>query len=287
MFNGETMLVKNKTKFTQACSLDSFRDVEKWIAEMGFNFRNSRFGVAKKVYEHWHETSKVPSHEELWSLCELMDLLELYNHFSKENVDSQMIRRIMSGCNLLVDESDTTARNYLFEFKVASRFKRSGFTIIDDPDHDVVVEFEGNKLYIECKRFKNYKKMSERIKYAYETQLAPVEDRCQQSAIFLDFSRVVYQKFINSTEQPWTDMDVLSEWRDSYDFMLKEMLEENHSNILSDVKMCVIYYTFPAFIELDGIPKLIKFNHFATITANEDNVTRTILNSLRGSVGNI
>ena len=129
--------------------------------------------------------------------------------------------------------------------------------------------------------------MSERIKYAYDTQLAPVESRCQQGAIFLDFSRVVYQEFINSTGQPWTDMNVLSEWRDSYDLMLKEMLEENHSNILSDVKMCVIYYTFPAFIEQDGIPKLAKFNHFATITSNEDDVTRTILNSLRRSVGNI
>lgn len=280
------MFIDNSTEFTQVFSSDSLQDVEKWITEMGLNFNNSRYGVAKKVYENWHRTGEVPNHEELWTLCELMDLLELYNHLSNEDIDSKMMRKIISGCNLPKNESDTTARNYLFELKVTSRLKRSGFTIINDPTHDVVVEFEENKLYIECKRFKNYKKMSERIKYAYETQLYPVQDRSQQGAIFLDFSRILYQQFINSTEQPHTHMSALSEWRDSHDLTLKDMLEERHLDVLLNVKMCVIYYTFPVFLEHNGTYRFVKFNHFATLT-REDDLTRKILESLRESVGNL
>lgn len=281
------MPVKNTTKSTSPLSLDVLQDLEKWITDMGVNFSNSRFGVAKRLMEKWHKTCEVPSHEELWSLCELQDLIELYNHLSQEKFNSEEIRNIISGCNLLSDESDTTARNYFFEYKVASRFKRSGFKIIDDPAHDVVVEFGGKPLFIECKRVKNYKKMSERIKYAYDKQLAVLDDKRQNGAIFLDLSLIVYQKFIKATTQPWTNMDLLSKWRDSFDLEIKEKLEKHHHNILMDVKICAIFYTFPVFIERDGVPQLTKFNHFATITSNEDDVTHTILGSLRESVGNI
>ena len=281
------MSIDNTTEFTNNYSLDVLQDLEKWITEMGLNYRNSRFGVAKRLMEKWHKTLEVPSHEELWLLCELYDLIELYNHFSKEKVDSQKIRNIISGCNLLSDESDTTARNYFFEYKVASRFKRSGFKIIDDPTHDVVVEINGKKLFIECKRFKNYKKMSERIKYAYEIQLAKLEDRSQNGAIFLDFSRIVYQRFIGETPQPWTNMDLLSKWRDSFDLEIKERLEKRHLNILNGVKMCAIHYRFPVLMERDGVNKLMNFNHFSTITSNKDDFTNTILESLTKSVGNI
>jgi hypothetical protein len=278
--------VKNTTRPSEKYTQQTFQEVENWIKEIGINFNNSRFGSAKKVWDHWHQTLEVPSHEELWSLCEFADLIELYHYFSKEKLDPAIVKRVISGCDLLADESDTTARNYQFEWKVSSRLKRAGFTIVENLNHDVVVEFEGYKLYIECKRVKNYKKMNERIKYAYEKQLASVNNRSQHGAIFLDLSRIVYLNFINSTKQPHTDMKKLNEWRNSFDSELKAMLEKHHSNILNDVKIFVIYYTFPVFIKDDGIYKLIKFNHFLNLTHDDEPQTKKILELIRNSVGN-
>lgn len=254
------------------------QDVEDWLKKTGIKFDNSRLRYAKTVYERWHQTREVPRNDELWILCELMDFIEFYNYFSQEKLDPAKLKMIISGCNLLADESDTTARDYQFEWKIASRFKRAGFILIENPDHDVVAECEGYKLYIECKRVKNYQKMHKRIKKAYK-QLASVDNRSQHGAIFLDLSRIVYFSHIKSTKPLHIDEKTLNEWRDSYDLKLKNMIEEQHLNILNDVRLFVIYYSFPVFIEGESV----KLNHFLSLTNTDDD---QLVERMINSVGN-
>lgn len=272
----------NTMKEIPSFSLDELVEVEKWVNELGVNFSNSRFGNSKRIYEKWHKTNLVPSHEELWCLSELLDLVGLYRQFSPQLIDKHFMSEIVSGSNFLADENKTRARDLQFELKIASRFKQAGFKVVDQNEHDVAVDIGDATLYVECKRFKNYEKMSERLKYAFENQLNKIEDRKEFGVVALDFSRVLYRQFIESNPQPVSNEKVLVEWRDSHDKMIKEMLETRHYEIISNIRMCIIFYSFPVIIEGKGLKKL---NHFAIFSRNHSQ--DWIWERLNASVGKI
>ena len=67
------------------------------------------------------------------------------------------------------DKNSNEARNTLFELNVAARLRRAGFIASPGIDADVECEFDGRKLFVECKRPFRERNVAKQIRKAGET----------------------------------------------------------------------------------------------------------------------
>lgn len=265
-----------------------------WLKEMGIKYDKTRFGTSTRLYKKWFEGIHNPTFRELWGISELIDLMELYNsfHFSDEDIKN-LFHSIKSGSSTLEKSQKCSARDYAFELKVASRFKRAGFKIINDKSHDVVVEKDNFKLYCECKRPRKEETIIERVRFAYDKQFKDIENKSEQAVICIDLSNVIYNDFTKSFEERGsesilTNNEILEQYRDNTDRYFKELLENEAADVAYGVRMVILYYSFPVFIEEpvgSGTMRFLKFNHFTRITNYVDETDSIISQALVNSTG--
>lgn len=285
--------IKNTTK-TQIFDIRILDKVGPWLKSMGIKYNATRFGASTKVFKKWSADLKTPSFRELWGIAELMELCEFYNSFHSGEEDiKDLIHLIQRGSTTLEKSQSCSARDYSFELKVASRFKRAGFNIINDKSHDVIVEKDGKKLFLECKRPRKESTIVNNISYAYDEQFKDLANRQEQAILCIDLSNILYDRFVKSfkekgEENITTNKEALEAFRDNYDRYNKNFLEENASEIVHGVRMVILSYSFPVFMEKptgSGIITFQKFNHFTRITNFSDELDSTVSQALNLSTG--
>ncbi|MBF1803707.1 hypothetical protein [Alloalcanivorax profundimaris] len=143
---------------------NEFVEAEEWLREIGFSTDNNRVAAYRKLIDvlvALYENEKFEEiNEELSSyLNALYEANEIiFIHKTIGGVQPALIKdrieKIVSGPDNYKDEgaSGNRARNFAFELLVAGRFMGSGFVVGFDSVTDVVVENDGIRLLIECKR---------------------------------------------------------------------------------------------------------------------------------------
>ena len=226
-------------------------------------------------------------------ITELLDLCEIYNSFSSSSeIEKFFITKMIKGADFLEDDNKNSARDFFFEVKVASRFKRAGFKVEIDGEHDIIAEKNTIYLGIECKRPRS-EKIIELVKYTYENQLNKLEDRSSQGIICLDISRVLYEEYIESIKEgvfslPFTTPELLESYRNKTDTRFKDLLVEKCTEVLEGIRMFIIYYSLPLLLENkinEGKGYFLKFGHFSHMSRRKDEITKTISKALTDSVG--
>ncbi|MEY0835832.1 hypothetical protein AB7238_06315 [Providencia alcalifaciens] len=274
---------------------ESLGAVASWLNEMNIKYNATRFGLSAKIYRKWvDEPSKIPTFRELWGIAELFDLVEFHKLFYSEGEGYlEKINLIKSGSATLEKSQENSARDYAFELKIASRFKRAGFSIINDNSHDVVVENDSTRLFIECKRPRKCETLIDLIRYAFDKQLADVTDKSEQGVICVDLSNIIYNEIID-TFKPNDDgiffltSQQLTKYRDDTDRFFRDMIYEQARDIATGVRMIILFYSFPVMVEVGnntGIGRFQKFNHFVRLSIHNDALDKRISESFMGSAG--
>lgn len=288
-----TSKIKNTTKL-HSFDIKILDEVGPWLKSMGIKYNATRFGISSKILKKWSTDLQTPTFRELWGITELMDLCEFYKSFHSGTEDIQSLIHSIKGGSTTIEKSQKCyARDYAFELKIASRFKRAGFNIINEKSHDVVVEKDGAKLFLECKRPRKDTTIVNNISYAYYHQFKDLQNKPEQAILCIDLSNILYDRFVNSftekgEENIITNKEALEAFRDNYDRDNKYFLEKNASEIVHGVRMVILSYSFPIFMEYpsdSGILTFQKFNHFTRITNFSDEVDSIVSQALNQSVG--
>lgn len=286
-------IIKNTSR-NAAFSPELLHLVPNWLERLNINYKNTRFGKSISLYKKWLNGECEPNFDELWGISELMDLFELYNSFHEtKELETLFIKEITKGTDFLFDEKKSRARDLFFEAKVASRFKRAGYKIIPDKSHDLVVSKGECIFQIECKRPRNRKSLIDNLEYAYKRQLNKLPDRKAQGMIFIDLSRILYDKFPPALSQrecklPIATEESITEYRDDLDESNKRYIQKKAPEIAFGVKMIATNYRFPFLIEsqeYEGHYKFSRFDHFTMMSSLPDRENENILSAFRGSVG--
>lgn len=283
----------NKTTLSQLNPI-FFAQVESWLKENKINYNSSRFGQAAAYYKSWMDTGVIPPFRDLWSISELIDLFDFYKSFhDAENFDSKFLRRISKGNVILEQDNKKSARDLAFELKVASRFKRAGFSILENDDHDVVIVKNNIVLSMECKRPRTQNTLIKNIRYAFDKQLN--KENLKNSIICVDLSHIIYESqkigFDNGdVVHPVINSARLAAYRDHLDRTFKDYISSESPDICKAIRMVIFYYSFPILLDEESTPenvKFVKFNHFVTIKNDDDEINDLISKSLNDSVGKL
>jgi hypothetical protein len=125
----------------------------------------SRFsrGTGGRPIEH-HEFD-----EYLFVLREVDELLWVFKGLQKAEPPGALdkLEKALGGRMLSREDANSTARNYLFELRIASYFLQAGFIVDMAAGSDLAVRFDDTTVYVECKRPESIGKLQARARDAY------------------------------------------------------------------------------------------------------------------------
>ncbi len=98
---------------------------------------------------------------------ELVRIMNTYKSFDS-NLIIEPIKKMVSGQRYRNATTKDQSRDFAFELNVASRFIKAGYTVDLSGISDLVVDINGTRLYVECKRVKSYQQIGKRVKEANE-----------------------------------------------------------------------------------------------------------------------
>ena len=114
-----------------------------------------------------------PSHEDfdtyLYTLREVDELLWVYKGLLKAEPPGVVgtLEIAIGGRTLSREDSDSTARKYLFELRIASYFLQAAFDLDLSQDADLTIQLKDDALlHVECKRPESVTKIRRRAKDA-------------------------------------------------------------------------------------------------------------------------
>lgn len=166
-----------KQEFSEAC---------KWLSdEMGFPYKSTRMGNYERLLKTFvNPGAKAPTERDLLddfyqfmqAATEACQIIRLWNTFKSGEHKGlkDRIKHVMSGKSIRAEaikrnkkgQTNDPSRDFAFELNIASRFLKGGYKVDLTDDCDVVVDIGKDKLYVECKRLKSFKKLGSRIKEA-------------------------------------------------------------------------------------------------------------------------
>lgn len=163
--------------------LERYSSALKWMEHIGVKLGPGRTSHYERVVRHWTEVYRTASAEEgkeifpgfVSAMVEIHDFVKIYEAF--KNIEPSELRGIIAklqkGVNGPINASEetpesTAARNFLFEAAAAARLHRptKGATAILDAPTDTGVRFNGNKVWIECKRVTSETKIEANVRDA-------------------------------------------------------------------------------------------------------------------------
>lgn len=265
-------------------SLKSLEDkLKKIVNDDKIKFSNNRFGKIAKLINIL-DNNKLLTVEELYRYSEAMDLLDTLNYIDREDISDSFLDKLKKGINgsyLLRDESKkTTARDYFFEIKIATKFKKSGFEISFEPSSDVQVTIDEISYPIECKRPQNEKKIVQKAEEAYK-QLMEQE---QKGIIALDLSKVFFNEITPEHDLIFRTYDdikkIINIFDESYSPLINNVNKNRKKDILDDVLFIICHFRFPCII-LEPY-NIVIINHFFTIGPKNSPIEiKRIINKLK------
>lgn len=213
--------------------------------------------------------------DELYRYSEARDLLDALNYLKEENTQEEFlfkIKKTISGCNLLNEKNKTEARNYFFELKIATFFKKKNFKINFTKDSDIQIVFNDTKYNVQCKRPQNEKKIIERVLHANKQLLENTNGT--KGIIALDLSKVFFNEITpvhNLVFETDNDINII---RNLFDENYSPLVNNIKFDILDNVAFIICHLRFPCII-LNPY-QITIVNHFFIIKSK--NVTNEIKN---------
>lgn len=145
-----------------------------WISEFGVDYKKTRFGSYERDIEAFINAEKDVDgggepedliRKYLNAHLEAIELIRIKEAFNGSDMDqlTENIKKIRSGQRFRNAIKEDQSRNFAFELGIASRFVKAGYEVDLGSESDVVVNIEGRKLYVECKRLKSYPQLKKRI----------------------------------------------------------------------------------------------------------------------------
>ena len=257
--------------------------LKKILNDDKIKFSNNRFGNIAKLINIL-DNNKPLTVEELYIYSESMDLLDTLNYIEKEDISDSFLDKLKKGINgnyLLLDESKkTTARDYFFEVKIATKFKKSGCKISFEPSSDVQIAINGISYPIECKRPQNEKKIVQKVEEAYR-QLMKQE---QKGIIALDLSKVFFNEITPVHDLIFKTSDdikkIIDIFDESYSPLINNVNKNKKKDILDDVLFIICHFRCPCII-LEPY-NIVTINHFFTIASKNPPIEiKQIINKLK------
>ena len=97
-----------------------------------------------------------------------------------------LLQKILGGSPFAKDDSSNTpARDFQLELRIASYFVQTGFSVDMNEDADLEVAFPDGKLFVECKRMKSPNKVLKRAKNAAQQLKSRYKNTSQQGMVWL------------------------------------------------------------------------------------------------------
>jgi hypothetical protein len=162
--------------------LDDLDGLEKYLTQLGLPRPYDRL---RRMIANIREIEKVygenraaslemsPRVEELvWSLVEGQEFAEIFRGVRDYDPDgaAPLLRKALSGPVRPTDEKEGSnsnfARNTIFELLLAARLRRAGASTRVGQEADIIIDYLGGRLYIECKRPLDAKKIPSRAREA-------------------------------------------------------------------------------------------------------------------------
>ena len=299
-------IIKTTVKPTVITStLDRYSKCKEWFESNGFNFSATRYGIALKVnnkimsptidekyikacitikINNIENKIRIPTIEELWQIIELQDLYEIYTYLEDEKSDTlaNTFKKSLGGSRLLSEESKTTARDFFFELKTASRFKKSNMEIYFDEKPDILVKKNECTYHIECKRIQSLHSLSKNIKKALD-QFNEAGVEKSKRIISVDFSKYFFNEYPIDVNKIAT-MDIINAVKKEFDQFINVVIDEENKHIMDNISIFLAHIRFPAIL----LPfNIISVNHFTLIrsSSNGSDCAKSIAKLLHGSVG--
>ena len=256
---------------------DIKKSLENLIEELKFffndnNLSKSRFAKIIEVIDTIMN-NELLTIDELYRYSEAMDLKDTLNYFKEENTQEEFLvkmKKTISGSNLLNENNKKDARNYFFELKIATFFKKKEFKINFTKDSDIQIVFNDTKYNVQCKRPQNEKKIIERVLHAYK-QLSENTNGIK-GIIALDLSKVFFNEITpvhNLVFETNNDINtILKIFDENYSLLVNNI----KFDILDNVAFIICHVRFPCII-LNPY-QITTVNHFFTIKSK--NVTKEI-----------
>ncbi|OGP67985.1 MAG: hypothetical protein A2W27_03720 [Deltaproteobacteria bacterium RBG_16_44_11] len=176
----------------------------KWLQSLGINTSKTRLLTYKNYYKEY--VSNYSRFEEdpgkiayfLRLMREAEEITWIFEGFkSEQNPKSIRIIKESIGGTVFsaTDAPNNRSRDYLFELRIASYYRRAGFDAKIGTESDVIVQKHNQTIYVECKRLKSIKKVEVRLKEAAIQLDKRYKDHSNKSDLFgifaVDLSAII------------------------------------------------------------------------------------------------
>lgn len=174
-----------------------------WISSFGVPYKKTRFGAYEKDLEEFLKgggpkdakesvATFMNAHKEA---NELVRIMNIYKSFDTEDI-LEPIKKMTSGQKFRNATTKDQSRDFAFELGVASRFIKAGYPVDLRGISDLVVDINGTRLYVECKRMKSFKQLGKRVQEANKqirTRLSTDQSSKSRGIIALNVTDIVME----------------------------------------------------------------------------------------------
>lgn len=173
---------------------DKFSEVCAWFDELGFSYARTRYGFYEKSFKAFEDSAYGGIKKNVTldqkrtfdnAYLEANEIIRVQADISTINSDQfiEQLKFVLSGQEFRNQTSNDAARDFLFELSIASRFIRAGYSVSLNGICDVVVTIDdGYVLFVECKRIKSEKKISDNVKKANKQIANRIQNYAQPKA---------------------------------------------------------------------------------------------------------
>ncbi|EOG7627175.1 hypothetical protein ACLINQ_004339 [Vibrio parahaemolyticus] len=182
---------------------EAYADACEWISSFGVPYQKTRFGAYEKDLEEFLKgggpkdakesvTVFMNAHKEA---AELVRIMNVYKSFDADEI-LEPIKKMTSGQRFRNATTKDQSRDFAFELGVASRFIKAGYTVDLRGISDLVVDIDGTRLYVECKRMKSFKQLGKRVQEANKqirTRLSTDRSSKSRGMIALNVTDIVME----------------------------------------------------------------------------------------------
>jgi hypothetical protein len=175
LYPADIITIPGKTMETHRAELNEFC---LWLHDLGIDTSKTRIPKYIKFIDNFPdlESFNPDKDDESWDLFnkslyvlrEIHELIWIYNSLKMKLHKGGIahLKFIVGGNEFAKDDTDTTARNYQLELRIASYFLRAEYNVDLDQVTDIVATTKNDKFLVECKRLSSPKKVNLRIKEA-------------------------------------------------------------------------------------------------------------------------
>ncbi|WP_340481174.1 hypothetical protein [Vibrio anguillarum] len=182
---------------------EAYAEACEWISSFGVPYQKTRFGAYEKDLEEFLKgggpkdakesvTVFMNAHKEA---AELVRIMNVYKSFDADEI-LEPIKKMTSGQRFRNATTKDQSRDFAFELGVASRFIKAGYTVDLRGISDLVVDIDGTRLYVECKRMKSFKQLGKRVQEANQqirTRLSTDRSSKSRGMIALNVTDIVME----------------------------------------------------------------------------------------------